>query len=95
MSTKAIPVKPKPIQKIINTLLIIINSVMSLCAFSVSTFIGFQIHERVVIVLTALLLTTYMIIKEFKVNLILKRLYLNLGVYVGFLGIFLYVYKVW
>jgi hypothetical protein len=49
----------------------------------------------VVIVLAALLLTVFMVVKEFKVKLILKRVYLNLVIYTGFLVIFFYVYKVW
>jgi flagellar basal body-associated protein FliL len=95
MSTEAMPTKPKYAQKVINIILIFINVVMSLCAFSVSTFMGFKIHERVVIVLAALLLTVFMVVKEFKVKLILKRVYLNLVIYTGFLVIFFYVYKVW
>jgi hypothetical protein len=95
MSTDVMPSKPKMLHKAINIFLIIVDVNYSIGMLSVSQFTGLHFHERTIIIVSALLLTLFMIIKEFKVKPLLKRIYLNLSILAGFFCIHYYVFVVW
>lgn len=87
--------KPKALYKIINIFLIIVNVNIGLVTLSVSSFTGFQFHERLIIAIPSLLLTLFVVLKEFKVKPLLKRIYLNLSIWVALMVIAYYIFVVW
>ena len=95
MSTETMPSKPKTRYKVINVLLIIINLNFCFGMFTASSFTGLNFHERAIIVSSTVLLTLFMIIKEFIVKHLLKRIYLNLSIWAAFMCVLYYISVVW
>jgi hypothetical protein len=58
-------------------------------------FEGFFFHERLILFILPILLTASMIIKEFKVKNLVKRVYINLLLFMGFFLIQFYIYLIW
>jgi hypothetical protein len=95
MNTDTAPSKPKTIHKVINIFLLIYNSSIAIGVFSTYSFEDLQFYEKVILIVPALLLTAFMVIKEFKVRPLIKRVYLNLFILMGFMLIGLCWYSVW
>jgi hypothetical protein len=95
MNVDAMTQKPRTLHIVLNVFLLIINSgiafgVCSAYAFETLTFV-----KKIILIIPAVLLAAFMIIKEFKVQGLLKRVYLNLSIWVGFMLILLCWYAIW
>jgi hypothetical protein len=95
VNTDIMPQKPKMFYRVINVFLIIINLNFCLGMFTAASFTGLNFHERAIIVTSSVLLTLFMIIKEFRVKPLLKRLYLNLSIWAAFMCVLYYISEVW
>ena len=95
MSTDTMPSKPKTRYKVINVILIIINLNFCFGMFTAASFTGLNFHERVIIVTSTVLLTLFMIIKEFRIKPLQKRIYLNLFIWAAFMCVLYYISVVW
>lgn len=95
MNTANMPLKPKKIHKAINIFLLIINSSISFGVLSTYSFESLQFYKKVILIVPALLLTIFMVIKEFKVQALIKRVYLNLFSWMGFMIILYCWYMIW
>jgi apolipoprotein N-acyltransferase len=95
MNTDITPSKPKTIHKVINVFLLIYNSSIAFGVFSTYSFEDLQFYKKIILIVPALFLTAFMIIKEFKVQPLIKRVYLNLFIFMGFLLIGFCWYSIW
>ena len=95
MGKEDVSSKPKTLHKVINVALILINVNGALVMFSVYSFDEFQYYERLIILISSLMLTAFMIIKEFKVKPLLKRIYFNFAIWMGFMAISYYIFISW
>lgn len=95
MNTDITPSKPKTIHKVINVFLLIYNSSIALGVFSTYSFEDLQFYKKIILIVPALFLTAFMIIKEFKVQPLIKRVYLNLFIFMGFMLIGFCWYSIW
>jgi hypothetical protein len=95
MSTETMPSKPKMRYKVINIFLIIINLNFCFGMFTAASFTGLIFYERVIIVTSTVLLTLFMIMKEFRVKPLLKRIYMNLFIWASFMSVLYYISVVW
>lgn len=84
MNTDTLPPKPKTHHKVINVLLIIMNlwSGIGICSMYSSEI--FSLHQEIILIVPAVLLIFFMIVKEIRVRPLIKRLYYNLSILGGF-----------
>jgi hypothetical protein len=95
MNPETMPQKSSMLKKALNIVLILINLNGAFATYSMSSFDDLQIHERIVIFTGSLLLLLIMIIKEFLVKSLQRRVYFNLFIMLGYILIYIYMYVVW
>jgi hypothetical protein len=95
MSSETMPQKSSTLKKALNIVLILINLNGAFATYSMYSFDDLQIHERLVIIIGCILLLLIMIIKEFLVKPLQKRVYFNLFIMSGYILIYIYMYLVW
>jgi hypothetical protein len=77
---------------VFNITLMLINLLWACGIIAASIYIFFYIPERFILFTLPVLLTIGMIIKEFKVKNIVKRIYINLFLFLGFFLTSFYMY---
>ena len=95
MNTDGMTQKPKTLNKVLNVFLLIINSGIAFGVCSTYSFETLTLSKKIILIIPAASLTAFMIIKEFKVQDLMKRVYLNLSIWVGFILILLCWYAIW
>jgi hypothetical protein len=77
--------KPKTFHRVINIIFLFLNASL---AFGICTTYSFEtltFYKKVIIIVPAILLAAFMIIKEFKVRTLIRKMYMNMAIFVGFL----------
>ena len=95
MNTDAIPQKPRMLYKIVNIILLFLNSSFAFGIFSTYSFETLQIHQKAILIVPAALLTSLMVIKEFKVKPLIRKLFMNTLIFVGFILIIFCWVSLW
>ncbi len=95
MNTDTMPEKPRALYKVINIFLIILNSIFAFGICSTYSFDTLLFYKKVILIVPAVLLTAFMIIKEFIVKHLIKKMYLNIFICMGFILIIFCWVSLW
>lgn len=95
MNTDAMPQKHRPLFKFINIILIILNLIFAFTVCSTYSFETLTVYKKIVLIVPAIFLALLMIVKEFKVQALIKKMYINISILVGFILIIFCWYSIW
>jgi hypothetical protein len=95
MNTDTVPQKPKMLHRIINAILLFLSASLALGICSTYSFDMLTFNKKVILIVPAVLLAAFMIIKEIKVRTLARRMYMNMAIFVGFFLIFTCLALIW
>jgi hypothetical protein len=85
VNTDTMPQKPKMFHRVINVILLFLNASIAFGICSTYSFDTLTFYKKVILIVPAILLAAFMIIKEFKVRSLARKMYINMTIYVGLL----------
>lgn len=95
MNTDTISQKPKTFHRVINVIFLFLNASLALGICSTYSFEMLTFYKKVIIIVPAILLAVFMIIKEIKVRTLIRKMFMNIAIFVGFLLIMTCLGLIW
>jgi len=95
MNTGTVPKKNRTLHKVLNFILLFLNASLAFGICSIYSFETLLPYKKIILIAPALILTVFMIIKEFKVKQLIRKLYINAGILAGFILIVFTWVSIW
>lgn len=95
MNTDTMPNKNRTLHKVLNFMLLFLNSSLAFGICSIYSFETLLPYKKIILIIPALILVIFMIIKEFKIKQLIRKLYINTGILAGFILIVFAWVSIW
>ena len=95
MNTDIMPKNPKMLHRVINIILLFINAFFAIGIFSMYSFETIGTYKKAYLIVSAIALAAFMFIKEIYIRTLIKKMYLNMAIFVGYILIIVCLGLIW